>query len=479
MTNSISVIIPFKNRGVDRLEKLYKSFNSKQIKEFIIVDYNSDKPLVFKHAKCKVIRYNNDGAWNKAHALNIGIKKSTGDFIMTVDLDIVLVDKLDFELKEDSFYYSGNVSRINMKDITNDMKKNLEKSTPWTSRVNYSTAMYGLANGGMQIYSKKFIEKWKGIDENLCYMGGMDNIVTLMAKKDNMKIVQLPVRLLHIEHDKRKYAQFKNSQFALYVQSQRGAYLNEWIVNPRMNTFWGNQDGPDCPILEDLITSYASAGTPLTNDIKILIAVINNKAYLPQEFIKSLMVMFNYTSRFFPHTEIKFIKACQVNHMRNLAVNRAIEENFDYLIQLDDDHSYDQDTIIKLISHQKDFVTVPTKQRILPFLPTQYKKILDPIKKEGNFLYTFPQDGLITCEASGPVAMLMDVKKLKELDYPYYYMDYSNKDTVGGDIVFCKQLKEKGFKIHVDCTIDCPHMVNSMVSSSGIEATVRMSDGSF
>ena len=115
---------------------------------------------------------------------------------------------------------------------------------------------------------------------------------------------------------------------------------------------------------------------------KIMVAVINNQSTLPFIFVKSLIQMFNYTLHFYPLTELRFVKTAEVSNMRNLAVKTAIENNFDYLIQLDCDHQIQENTIVKLMKHDKDFVTVPTKQRVTPFTPTQFKKFMNPIKQK-------------------------------------------------------------------------------------------------
>ena len=466
----ISVIIPFRDKEVFRIDRLIESFDSDQISEFIIVDYGSKKHLKYKHPKVKIIR-NESEVWNKAHALNIGIKKAKSEYIMTTDVDIILLDKLDIKL-ENAFYYSSNVERINKEDL-----KDYSKTFPWNNQVSYAWTMCGLANGGLQIYPKKFIEEWNGIDENLIYSGGMDNIVNLMAKKSGMKVIQLPNRLLHIEHEKKKSEQHKDVDFAEYVHSRRGIYLNEWILNPRKNEFWGRTKS-NCVILKQLQLEYNGA-TRIPKDRKLLITVINNKNYLPQAFVTSLIQLYQYTKQYVPQVEMRFVKACAVNEMRNLSVQLAIEGNFDYLIQLDDDHIYEEDTIIKLISHDLDIVTVPTKQRVIPFNPTQYRKFKNPIRQKGNYIYTNKKDGLVQCSVSGPVAMLIKVDVLREMDYPYYYIDHNTGAPMGGDFVFCRQLKAKGFKIFIDSSIGCPHMVNSLISSFSKNSGLTFSNGSF
>lgn len=491
--SKLSVIIPVRNKEIWRLKEVIKRLKSDLIKEIIVVDYFSDEPIKLSGKKVKVIRYNKKGCWNKAHAINIGFKKSSGDFIMTVDADII-IDNTSFDnicLDNNSYCYSGNVRRINRKDLSSDFNKMWEKSANWVDETSYAQEMYGLANGGLQIYPTRLLSEFNGIDENLVYSGGMDNITNLMAKKLKMNIVQLPVRLLHIEHLNTKEKNFPKEEqvLAFYLKTKRGDYLNQWIKNPVINKFYGRLSGPCYSTYLDSLKEFQENIDEIKTKItmrdksqsKIMIAIINNTGLLPDRFVRSLLGLYNTTIDYFPNTTLKFIKACQVNHMRNIAVKTAIEEEFDYLIQLDVDHIYDPYTIINLIRHDKDFVTVPTKQRVSPFLPTQYKEILNPIKQPGNAVYVKKKEGLIEIGCSGPVAMLMKVSALRKFEFPYYYMDYSFgfDNTMGGDFVFSRQIEKRGFKLFLDPTIDCPHFVKAQVSSFNSDAEISLDDGSF
>ncbi len=484
-SNKVSVIIPFKDREVERLFYLYDSFNenfiNNDIIEFIVVDYGSKKPLRLNkinknRPKFKVIR-SDCTIWNKAHALNIGIKNAKGDFIMTIDLDIVLPYKIDLNLEDDSFYYTSNVYRIEKQDYIN---KEFKLKT-WNDKINYMSEMFGLATGGLQIYPKEWIKSWNGIDENLVYMGGMDNITIMMAKKDGLKIVQLPTLILHIEHDNKKEDNFNENErnLALYIKSMKRDYLNNWMINTTKNKYYGCKK-PYCPMLKVWSNSFSKKNVyKIDQSKKIMVAVINNQSTLPSIFVKSLIQMFNYTLHFYPLTELRFVKTAEVSNMRNLAVKTAIENNFDYLIQLDCDHQIQENTIVKLMKHDKDFVTVPTKQRVTPFTPTQFKKFMNPIKQKGNYIFADSKPELVECEVSGPVCMLMKVEALKQLKYPYYEMGYKEKPVMSSDFMFCKKVKKAGYKIYLDKTIDCPHITTGLVHSIGKDVEIDFDRGDF
>jgi len=45
--------------------------------------------------------------------------------------------------------------------------------------------------------------------------------------------------------------------------------------------------------------------------------------------------------------------------------------------------------------------------------------------------------------------------------------------------MFCKQIKKLGYKIYIDTSIDCPHIIAGTISSMGKDSEITFSDGSF
>jgi len=510
----ISVIIPIRGRN-DRLYEIINRLDHDIVGEVIIVDYCSDEPIKFHNEYSRIVRYDKHGPWNKAHAINIGVKSAKFDYIMTLDADILLgpsfLDKLKSKLSLDAFIYTNKVKRIKKEDLRTIWKTNMQKSFPWHQNTNIRTEAFNLATGGFQCFPKKWFERIKGLDENLVYYGGMDNITIIDARNTGMNLIILNETILHLEHENQKEMNLPKDErkFATYVKSTRWE-LMEYITSPGYikPDNYGSMEGPNCPLVDKYRNIFEQIKHEIPDsedtvefdrDTKIMIAVINNKSTLPERFVRSLMAMHIHTKNIFPNTDIKFVRSCQVNNMRNMAVMDAINGGYDYLICLDDDHEYPVDSIPRLMCHQQDFVTGCTRQRIAPYNPTQFYKFKMPMKQESNFVRCTGEDGLIKIECSGPVGMLMKVSALMKLDYPYYWMDYSNAEYVlkrnttedwtfypefvsnyvGGDYVFARQLLEKGFDLYLDSSIDFPHMISGVVDaiSEDGSANVRLDDG--
>ncbi len=509
----LSIIIPIKNKETERLNEVIKKLDNDLVGEIIIVDYCSDTPFEYKNEKVVVIRYNKTNEWNKSHAINIGSRTAKFDYIMTMDADILIgpdfFNKVKKKLSPDAFIYTNKVMRIKKENLSKNWKQSLSKSFPWHKHINFRDEAFNLATGGFQIFPKNWFNKIKGLDENLIYYGGMDNITIIDARRSNMNLIILNETILHIEHDKQKEMNLPDDErdFASYIKSKRWE-LMETISkdNYKKPDSYGSIEGPNCPIIKQYKKDFKKLQSQniqyktvkFDKNTKIMIAVINNKSTLPELFVRSLIPMYLYTKKIFPNTDIRFVKSAQVNNMRNISVITAINEGYDYLIQLDDDHEYPENTIIKLLCHKKDFVTGCTRQRVAPYLPTQFYKFKNPMKQEGNYVKSNGGEGLIKIECSGPVGMLMKVSALQKLKHPYYWMDYNNTEYklskgleewtyyprfisnyIGGDYVFCRSLLDSGNDLWLDTSLDFPHMIAGVVDgiSDDGDANVRLNDG--
>jgi len=494
--DTISVVIPVRDRGLNRLKIVCDYLEPQEIiKEIIIVDYCSKKEIKLNRNKVKVIRYNKNTPFNKAHAINIGAKKAKGEYIMLLDADIILPswffnsNMLLQELKPNNFIYSKNVKRIKIQNVTTEeeMKKN---SWDWGEQNNsYLYKLNHTGTGGVQIFSREWFMDIRGIDENLVYYGGMDNITLCDALEDGLNLINLNSIIFHIEHDMRKEDNLPKDEreLAKFIRSDRGNLLNMMLSSNEGNNpgYFGRLSGPNCPILKeykklfDLIKEEKKKTKTFeltkSPDTKILIVPATNREELPIYFIQDLMKLFDTTRKYFNKTDILYLNACDINHLRNLAIDYAISHGFDYLVMLDTDHNYNHQFILRLLAHNKDFVTGLTINRTAPLHYTQYYKIDKDKKNNYDKNYVKPNGKLQKIEASGPVGMLMNVNVLKYLPRPWFKMDYksdTNKFDTSGDFYFSKMLKEFNYDLWVDTSIEFPHHATVQIKSNGLRLPI-------
>jgi hypothetical protein len=404
---------------------------------------------------------------------------------MTLDADILLNEKhgklIKDNLKEDNFIIDTNVRRI--KELNQDYKKMIKKSTFWfkEERAEPTTQLFNLANGGFQVYSRKFYNKIGGIMEGMGYfMGAMDNWVYYLARLGGLNVVDIPYPLLHLEHTNQKDENIINSEEDIklineYRLYKRG-YLNYLVKNNiRKNpeSFFGKEK--PCfdfygKFLDELIKRKDVINEAVENKKKsinymyqeykfkqkkpsILIGVPNNYETVYSFFSNNLLKLFIDTRNFYPETALNFSSSGDLANMRNNIVKFALGENpqkkkFDYLVFLDSDELYPPKFIIDFIQNMEKnkidiltgiYVNKATKRSC------QYWKIpedLTQLNNEDNCVPLKYKNTTDLIEASGMGGVVINTRVFNDLKYPYFNWIYGeDRMIMGEDIYFFNKIK--------------------------------------
>lgn len=258
MPGLISFIIPVRDRDCERIQRCVDSLQSEFTHEVLIVDYGSKIPI--KDIKgATIIRYDGNEIWNKPHAINIGIKRASSHYVASVDCDMIIPK--DFiaasvsHLYDDSFIYSINVRRIEMEHVSDDFVAMLDKSTAWNPKAKGRYSIIHNANGGIQIYPKKWISDIGGADECLVYWGGMDNDIFERAILSGLSVTNLNKPILHQEHENKKEQNLpqKERARAMRLRMERMRYLEDMLESKsivRNNGVWGEEVANQSRFLE-------------------------------------------------------------------------------------------------------------------------------------------------------------------------------------------------------------------------------------
>lgn len=483
--SKIDFIIAVRNRDNDRIQRCIASF--KEIaNKILVVDYGSNKPIELKD--CEIIKYNDSKMWNKSHALNLGIKQSKADYICTIDCDMILtkdiLNKIVCQLGENTAIFNTNVRRIDLEDIKDNYKEMLEKSRSWFAEGSRGN-IYSAANGGIQIFPKKWIEKIGGYDEGIgLYWGAMDNRVYEQAKGLGMSIVDLNLPMFHQEHKNMKEANLPDEEvrFAEAVRTFKINYLKELIKESNWisERSWG-EDKPNHQWMIDLVTEWKKnllkdddSESDLENKhYRVYISIITNFPYVPIYFAKNLVQIVGHAKTNGIEVLINNPKGPAVDSIRNISIVDAIQHRCTHILQLDDDHLYPVDLITRLLLHKKNVVLGVTNKSVPPFTQTQYKKSdVEIVNTKDNICEFKDEEGLEEVGASGMVGSLINLKIFNEIEYPYYCREYKKKGhnnymEVGEDIYFCRKLKELGINIYCDKTLNYPHQIKQAFCSRG------------
>ena len=186
----------------------------------------------------------------------------------------------------------------------------------------------------------------------------------------------------------------------------------------------------------------------------ILIAIPTNKYVEPETFksIYDLIIPDGY------RTEFQFFYGYQIDQIRNLIASWG--KNYDYLFCVDSDIILPNDTIVKMIRHDKDIISGLYIQRIPN---THTLEIYMDNDKGGvtNIPHNMIRNqGLIEVDACGMGCCLIKGNVLNKMEYPHFVyksaIDHSN--TISEDVYFCKKAKNLKFSVWADTSIKCEHI---------------------
>lgn len=150
---------------------------------------------------------------------------------------------------------------------------------------------------------------------------------------------------------------------------------------------------------------------------------------------------------------------------RNTLAQLCLDEGYDYLWFMDDDHAFPPNMLVKLLAHEKKLVTPICLTRQPPFPPVQYTERLE----DGTGYLPVPfsatdTEGLVELEAGGCAGMLIHRDVLASIEAPWF--EYGD---VSEDLLFCQRAKEAGFEIWCDLTCRLGHITTATVYPAVID----------
>lgn len=188
---------------------------------------------------------------------------------------------------------------------------------------------------------------------------------------------------------------------------------------------------------------------------KILIAIPTANDIKPNTFkaIYDLIVPEGYETHF------QYFYGYAVDQVRNLIASWVEKGDWDYLLAVDHDISFSPDTLIKLLSHDKDIVSGVYIQRF----PDRH--IIEIFERNATGGYThIPWDrikgqGLVEVGACGFGCVLVKKHVMTAIGYPQfkYSPALDHSQTFSEDLDFARKAYDKGFKLWCDTSILCDH----------------------
>lgn len=144
---------------------------------------------------------------------------------------------------------------------------------------------------------------------------------------------------------------------------------------------------------------------------------------------------------------------------RNTLVRRALARNSDWLLFLDDDHTFPPNLLQTLLSREMPVVASLYLQRTDPFLPIAYAEK----DENGDYwpldLSACPEHGLVTVVGAGTGGMLIRSEVFRQLEPPWFLHTTEQSE----DLYFCRSLVEAGIQLYVDLDARLGHVTPNSI----------------
>jgi len=154
-----------------------------------------------------------------------------------------------------------------------------------------------------------------------------------------------------------------------------------------------------------------------------------------------------------------------VSVARNKCVEAFIEQGYDYLFFIDADTVPPVDAIKKLLAAKKKIISGVTcnlklcDDGLLRPAP-MVMKYADPNNPDDGLLPIVRQSGIEEVDGFGMSCCMIHKSVFDGFKKPWFteqFVAEKGKKAIGEDLLFCRKLKEKGFKLYADFSIHCDH----------------------
>lgn len=205
---------------------------------------------------------------------------------------------------------------------------------------------------------------------------------------------------------------------------------------------------------------------------KVLVAIPTGRGVLPYETVISLLEMDRPMK-----TDFFFIPGALISQAREEAVNKAIEEDYDYLVFLDDDMTFPKHTLVELANSiylgadiASGLYVTKDKTHTPVVYGTWYEDNGD--LKCRCFSKPLPKESiLVNVAAVGTGCMMIKTSVLRKVKEEYGDC-FSYFRGLGEDLSFCYKAKQLGYIIYLSTAIKCGHIGNTVFTIDDFDPNV-------
>lgn len=166
-----------------------------------------------------------------------------------------------------------------------------------------------------------------------------------------------------------------------------------------------------------------------------------------------------------PGTGIKWQLGPSIASNTNVLVEALLSTDAAWLFILNDDHAFDGDILIKLLSHEADIVFPLCLNRMPPYKPVVFSEWADQETGLRNRvdLRDHPEGGVIPVHSGGAAGMLVYRRVFEYLEAPWFEAGKASNVDLGEDVYFCDKARTAGFTLVADLDAPMGHCTTATV----------------
>ena len=201
----------------------------------------------------------------------------------------------------------------------------------------------------------------------------------------------------------------------------------------------------------------------------VYIAVPNYSGYLYHNTVFSLIRLVGNETKQGRKLAVEIVPRKRAPRVRNYIGHNFLKFGMDYLLTIDDDHVFSPDALSRLVKHNVDVVGALAFIRSADMggglIPSIYRKVQnDPPRYQS--IQSWERNALLEVDGMGMAFVLISRRVLEEVPPVWWWIP--EHDGLGEDFYFCNKVRNAGFKIYCDTSVEAPHLSEPMLAHSSL-----------
>jgi glycosyltransferase involved in cell wall biosynthesis len=209
----VTVIIPLRNRGGHRLDNCLRSLRWQDLPaeqvELLVSDFGSDaphratlEPMAAEH-DVRVVWTDTREIWNRARALNFGIRAARGRYVLCTDADMIFAPSfLSAVLAAQREANDAALVVCRCRNLPSTVEERPYVREEFPALLEASTYRERLGTGACQMALRGMFHTLRGFDEGYKFWGLEDTDMTFRAQRQGLRLAWVHERtaMLHQWH---------------------------------------------------------------------------------------------------------------------------------------------------------------------------------------------------------------------------------------------------------------------------------------